>query len=188
MTSPVTVFMIACWVIFAAYWIATAFSVKKTVEKKNWFSWIYRLLAIIIMAVAITLFVKGFGGPILWPRNMFMSALAEIVTLAGLVLAIWARRTLGKNWSANVVLKEDHELVTTGPYTYVRHPIYSAILLFVLGAAIHYRHVGGFILFIMFFAGAWYKAHQEEKLMTAHFGEKYLEYKKNVKGLVPWVV
>ena len=163
------------------------FFVKKTATKMNWFSWGYRLLAIIIVIIAVNVFRNGWAGPLLWPRTPVVGIIADVIVLLGLIVAIWARITLGRNWSGNVVLKEDHELITNGPYAYVRHPIYSGILLFVLGFAIYYGRIGGFVVLVLFAAGAWYKAHQEEKLMIQHFGEKYLEYKKKVKGLVPWV-
>ena len=187
MTSPYLDFLYICWAIFIIYWVVTMFFVKKTVAKKNWFSWGYRVLAIIIVIAASTLFRHGYAGALLWPRTATVGIIADVITLAGLLVALWARTTLGKNWSGNVVLKEDHELITSGPYAYVRHPIYSGILLFVLGFVVYYGHIGGFVFFIMFIAGAWYKAHQEENLMTSHFGEKYIEYKKRVKGLIPLV-
>src|SRR5881275_3061754 len=90
-------FIIACWVVFAAYWAATAASTKRSVERQSWASRSWHLL---LLGLAFAL-----------------------------LLAIWARRAIGSNWSAIVTLKKDHALVTRGPYRYVRHPIYSAILM-----------------------------------------------------------
>jgi len=164
------------------------FSSKKTVQKTSWFSWTYRILAIFIFIGAIWLFKNGFGGPLLWPRTLAIGLLADVVTMSALILSIWARITLGRNWSGNVVLKENHELIMSGPYAYVRHPIYSSLILFVLGIVIYYGRLGGIIFLVLFIAGAWFKAYKEEKLLTSHFGEKYLAYKKMVKGLIPWIL
>lgn len=100
---------------------------------------------------------------------------------------IWSRSTLGSNWSANVVFKEDHELVTHGPYAYARHPIYSGLLLMVLGVAIYAGNSMWFSLFTLFFIGAYYKAHKEERLLTMHFPEEYPVYVKRVRAIIPFV-
>lgn len=104
-----------------------------------------------------------------------------------MLVMIWARVALGKNWSANVVLKENHELITGGPYSYVRHPIYSGLLLMILGLAIYLGSLFGFLIFIIFFFGARYKAFKEEKLLLKYFPERYPDYKKQVSALVPFV-
>ncbi|MCX6717893.1 MAG: isoprenylcysteine carboxylmethyltransferase family protein [Candidatus Taylorbacteria bacterium] len=75
----------------------------------------------------------------------------------------------------------------TGPYKYVRHPIYSGIILVILGIAIYLGNIAGLLLFLAFFFGAYYKAIKEEKLLLKHFSEKYIEYKKHVRVLIPFV-
>jgi protein-S-isoprenylcysteine O-methyltransferase Ste14 len=113
--------------------------------------------------------------------------LADIVTALGLMIMIWSRITLGKNWSANIVLKEEHRLVTTGPYAYVRHPIYSGLILMVLGVILYVNTLILTVFFIVFFFGAYFKANKEEKILLTIFPIEYAEYKKKVKALIPLI-
>jgi len=103
----------------------------------------------------------------------------------GLGLAIWSRRTLGDNWSSTVNLKRGHELVERGPYRFVRHPIYTAILLMSLGTAVAFDRLSCFIGLVPLFLGFWIKLRQEESLMTRQFPEAYPLYKARVRALVP---
>jgi protein-S-isoprenylcysteine O-methyltransferase Ste14 len=92
------------------------------------------------------------------------------------------------NWSGNVTFKEGHELIQSGPYRYVRHPIYSALLLMGLGSALYYAQAFGFALLgfaLVVFAA---KMRLEEKLMTEHFGDQYVDYRRRVKALIPFIV
>jgi protein-S-isoprenylcysteine O-methyltransferase Ste14 len=101
---------------------------------------------------------------------------------------VWARRTLGRNWSANVTFKEGHELITSGPYAYVRHPIYSGLLLLILSVAVYAGSVISFVIFLLFFLGAFLKAGKEERLMAEHFPDAYPIYLKRVKAIIPFVL
>ena len=108
-----------------------------------------------------------------------------VLTLAGLALALWARTALGGNWSGIVTLKEDHELIRHGPYGHVRHPIYSAILLMVLGSALAIGTIGALVGLPLIGLGVWLKVRQEEALMTAHFPAEYPIYRTEVRALIP---
>jgi protein-S-isoprenylcysteine O-methyltransferase Ste14 len=123
----------------------------------------------------------------LWSHDLTSGLIADVVTFLGLLLTLWARVVLGGNWSSGVAFKEQHELIERGPYAYVRHPIYSGVLVMFLGIAIFRGIISGFILLAIVFVGLWLKAVQEEKLLTRHFGETYLQYKGRVKALVPFV-
>ncbi len=124
---------------------------------------------------------------ILWSRTLVIGIIVDIITLIGLVIVLWARTVLGGNWSTDTVLKENHELIQVGPYRYVRHPIYSGLLLMALGAAIFYGRATGFVAFAIFFVTFWFRAHQEEKLLTEQFPETYPDYKARVKKFIPFV-
>ncbi len=151
-----------------------------------------RIIAIVVVGSVIFLreqiasIVPGFNMN-LWPHSLTTGLIADIITLLGLMVMIRARIALGKNWSANVVFKENHELITSGPYAYVRHPIYSGLLLMVLGAIIYSGSLAGVLLFVLFFFGAYYKGRKEEKLLSIYFAEKYTEYKKKVRALIPFI-
>jgi protein-S-isoprenylcysteine O-methyltransferase Ste14 len=124
---------------------------------------------------------------ILWRRTLWTGLLADAIVLAGLAVSLWARTTLGGNWSASVTFKENHELIERGLYRYVRHPIYSGLLLMVLGAAILFGRLFGFIALVIVFLGFWFKSRQEERLLTRHFPEAYPSYKSRVRALIPFV-
>jgi protein-S-isoprenylcysteine O-methyltransferase Ste14 len=180
------IFIVSCFVIMMVFWIATAFSTKKTVQKSGG-----PLLRVIFYGLIIlTIYLQtnvDFWAFSLWPRTLVIKIVADVVTLIGLLIMIWARVTLGKNWSANVVLKENQELVTTGPYAYVRHPIYSGLILMMLSWILYIDTLAFTVFFIIFFVGAYYKAKKEEKLLLTYFPETYPAYTKRVKALIPFI-
>jgi protein-S-isoprenylcysteine O-methyltransferase Ste14 len=111
---------------------------------------------------------------------------AAVMTAIGIGLAIWGRVFIGRNWSPRPAVKEDHELVTTGPYAYVRHPIYSGILLAALGTALTGTVFGiGVVVFasIVFLS----RIVREEKIMLELFPSEYPAYQARTKRLVPFL-
>jgi protein-S-isoprenylcysteine O-methyltransferase Ste14 len=108
-------------------------------------------------------------------------------TVASLLFAVWALQFLGRNWSSSVTIKQDHELITAGPYALVRHPIYTGILAGFLGTAIALSQVGGFIAFVLFFVMFWLKLRKEEQWMRSQFGETYATYAHKTAALVPYL-
>ncbi len=181
-------FINLCWAIFLIYWVASAFKTKRTVEKRSW-GWRIPVAG----AFAVYLFLNNFGmlsayeRKALWPKTMVLDVFAAALTLAGLVVTLWARRTLGRNWSGNVTYKEDHELIVRGPYRFMRHPIYGGLLLMMLGTAIWPNYLNGFSLLAVGFVCFWVKSLQEENLLTKHFQKEYPVYKKRVKAFIPFV-
>jgi protein-S-isoprenylcysteine O-methyltransferase Ste14 len=182
-------FIIGCWIAFALYWAANAASTKRTAERQNWAS---RAGHLLLLAFAFLLLFDAV--PIEPLRLRIIEPTAGVQTVAallcacGLFVALWARRTIGANWSGIVTLKRDHELVTTGPYRHVRHPIYSAILMMYFATALAFGRVGGFVGFALCVASLWIKLRQEEALMMRHFPEEYPAYRAHVKALIPFVV
>jgi protein-S-isoprenylcysteine O-methyltransferase Ste14 len=179
----------ACWLIFFGYWVIQAAFVKMTVQRQSPGRILsYRLPTI----VGLILFVVR---PLPWPLNILLldgsratAFAAEILCVLGVALAIWARRTLARNWSAGVTVKQDHELVMSGPYRLVRHPIYTAIDMLFIGTAVFDGRLACFLGVALVTLGHWLKLRQEEKLMTRTFPEQYPAYKKRVKALIPFVL
>ena len=108
-----------------------------------------------------------------------------VLTAAGLAFAIWARLRLGRNWSGTVTIKEDHRLIQQGPYRLVRHPIYTGVLLAMVGTAIGYGRAPCLISVPIAFLAFWRKSRMEERFMMAQFGSRYSQYQREVKGFVP---
>jgi protein-S-isoprenylcysteine O-methyltransferase Ste14 len=186
---PATIkFALGCWGVFIAVWIVSAFSVKRTKAQQ---ALPQRLLYLVIIVVAAVL-LNGSAGIIHWnravvPHGVGAGIFGDFLVLVGLFVAVWARATLGGNWSSRVTLKEDHELTEVGPYRVIRHPIYSGLLLMILGTAVLVGQVGGFVALVICFCGFWVKLRQEEILLTKHL-PGYAEYMRRTKALVPFVL
>jgi len=179
--------IVGCWIVFLAFWAVTALRTKRTVETQDLASRLSHSIPILLGA---WLLLQGTSDPgslgdRILPHTPPVLAAGLAVTLAGLSLALWARVTLGRNWSGRVTFKENHELIRHGPYAHVRHPIYSAILLMFLGNAIAIGTLGALVGLALVVLGVWVKLGQEEALMTEHFEAAYGSYKSQVRALIP---
>ncbi len=177
----------ACWIIFAAVWIVAAFATKRTVYKQSLmqrFAWtvVTAAGAFLIFAPLHPLDVK------LLSPTLTKTVVSAFLCMCGLGFTVWARVTIGKNWSGRVTLKEDHELIERGPYGIVRHPIYSGLTLMLLATALLIGHLGAFAGVLLVFAGFWIKMAQEEWLMMRTFPDQYTDYRRRVKRIIPFVL
>jgi protein-S-isoprenylcysteine O-methyltransferase Ste14 len=181
--------IIGCWLVFVAYWLASALTVKRTAERKSWLSSLaYRLPFIF---GALLLLNPRLPHPLnlaLAPKTFWMQTIAVVVCILGLLVTIWARWTLAGNWSSTVTFKLGHELIRTGPYRFARHPIYTGILLMCLGSVIKDGQARCWFGLLFIIVGIWVKLKQEEALMLQHFPDDYPAYRKQVKSLVPFVI
>ena len=185
----------ACWIIFLLYWFISARSLKPIQETSGWLggNW-YPILFLIGVLFMINFRLLGRLGiprdklaiPLL-PDTIVLNVIIVILLGTGLIVAIIARRTLARNWSGAVALKEDHELITTGLYRYVRHPIYTGMLLMILGTALSLATLGACIGFLIILVGVLLKLKQEEALLTKHFAQDYLSYKERTRTLIPFI-
>ena len=114
--------------------------------------------------------------------------LGAALTFAGFAFAIWARVWIAGNWSSNVTLKRDHELIVEGPYAFVRHPIYTGILLALIGTALAIGEWRAALGVVIACAAYWRKLKIEEAVMRRQFGEAYAQYAERVPALVPFVL
>jgi protein-S-isoprenylcysteine O-methyltransferase Ste14 len=115
-------------------------------------------------------------------------AVGVAMVAAGLAFSVWARVHIGRNWSATVTVKQDHELVQSGPYRLVRHPIYTGLLLALLGTAVARGDVQGFVAVAVAVAAIWRKLRLEERWMQDTFGDTYARYRAHVAALIPWLL
>jgi protein-S-isoprenylcysteine O-methyltransferase Ste14 len=121
----------------------------------------------------------------LYPPSAWSAIFGVSLTALGIFLAIWARFYIGQNWSSAVSVKVDHQLIRSGPYAWVRHPIYSGILLGVLGTAIARREPRGFIAVAVLWAAFLVKSRMEEGFMRTTFGPQYEDYSRSTGALIP---
>jgi len=109
------------------------------------------------------------------------------LVVVGLGFSGWARLHLGRLWSGRVTLKENHEIVRSGPYTFVRHPIYTGLVLAIVGTALTQITLAAIAGLVLATIGLMIKIRQEERLLTEHFGATYESYQRNVRALIPYV-
>ncbi|RFB81028.1 methyltransferase family protein [Methylovirgula sp. 4M-Z18] len=122
------------------------------------------------------------------PNAPFLHWLAPLLVVTGLVFTVWARRSLGRNWSGTVTVKQEHELVTSGPYQFVRHPIYTGLLVAFAGSALAVGEWRGILAVLMIGLAFWRKLTLEERWMTETFGATYTDYRRKVRALIPFVL
>lgn len=188
MSHSTRLFIDCCWVAWALYWLAMAFSTKRTVERGGFLG--YRVAAgLTFLAVgAIGRLVGVSAQSHLWRTSLALGILTDVIVLVGAAFTVWARITLGRNWSAEVTFKQDHELIESGPYGLARHPIYTGLIAMAAGTAINYGRAIGFALLIALCAGVWWKARQEERIMRLHFPDAYEGYSRRVRAIIPHVL
>lgn len=178
------------WLSWVAYWWLLSRDVKTASRSESIGS---RLLHIVPLGLAIALlWLPSVPVPLLrdrfvpWAPWTFWVGAA--LTLAGLLFTVWARVHLGRNWSGIVTLKEGHELVTGGPYRFVRHPIYTGLLLAFIGSALARGEWRGVLAVALALWALWRKLRIEERWMRERFGSSYEAYSERVAALVPWLV
>jgi hypothetical protein len=152
-----------------------------------------RLLQLALLVPALSLigidwFRRGWLGEPFRPESYFYQVLGLVLTITGCMFAIWARLTLGRNWSAQATLKDQHELIEKGPYSLARHPIYTGILLACLGTTLvfgEWRWVFALCIIVLALLS---KMRQEEKLMMEAFPQAYPRYRLRVKAVIPGIL
>jgi protein-S-isoprenylcysteine O-methyltransferase Ste14 len=177
------------WFITFIYWLISAFSVKKSVKKESGWE---RILYIFCVLLAFSLlfgnyFSFSFLNQQILPQSGYWKIAGMILCATGLIFAVMARIWLGENWSGRITIKENHELIQSGPYAITRNPIYSGFLLAFTGCSMSLGLLKGY-LGIFFLVGCiLMKISKEETFMQEVFGEKFRDYRTKVKRLVPLI-
>ena len=177
------------WYAFIIVWLVAALWVKAEKVSENSLS---RLVHGLLFTVGFyLLFARSVQfGPLdrrFVPLAYGVQVAGIVVTFAGVALAIWARIVLGQNWSARVTRKIGHELMRTGPYAFIRHPIYSGLSLAVIGTAVFTGQWRGLVALVLVVTAESFKAKREEQFMLAEFGEQYREYQQQTGFLIPGI-
>ena len=177
------------YLLIAAVWLGSLPFVKRNVQEQSISS---TLQQTIVFGTGLYLLFGSPSTPEVFNQPLFPVTIP--IALAGLGLAIcgaglsiWARLILGENWSNFPSLKQNHALIVTGPYRLVRHPIYTGLLIALLGSALQYGLIRSFLAVLSCAVGLYLKVSVEEEFMVQRFGEAYLRYRRDVSTLVPFV-
>lgn len=179
------------WAVWVLYWMASAANVKRTLQREPLLS---RASHVLPMVLAFALLAapsrpdSGFLFVRFVPASLPLELAATLMVMAGLLFAVWARIHLGSNWSGRVTLKENHQLVCTGPYQLVRHPIYTGLLLAIFGTTLALGEYRGLVATALMFVSFWRKLQLEEALMRNTFGDSYRRYCQQTAALIPHVI
>lgn len=177
------------WTAWVLYWWALSFKVKAAARRESRWSRLLHLGP--LLAAALLLVLPGAPLAFLGQRFLPLAAwpfwLGAVLTGAGLLFTVWARRHIGTNWSAIVTIKEGHEFIASGPYAIVRHPIYTGLLLAFAGSALALGEWRGLLALAIVAWALWRKLRLEERWMQQHFGEPYQAYCRRVAALLPFV-
>jgi protein-S-isoprenylcysteine O-methyltransferase Ste14 len=176
-----------CWVVFALYWIIRIGGNKKSIYKRTFpFA---RIAVGFLVLVAAAIILKHLNDAPIIPYTKITQILGVALCAFGIGWAFWARNTLGANWSGNPTVKENHELIQTGPYAITRHPIYTGLVIAFLGTFLAVLPTWtGLTFMVLGIIGFCLKLRKEEQLMTQTFPEAYLVYKKRVPAaLIPYI-
>jgi len=182
----------ALWAVWIAIWIVAAFYTKRTVFRQNRRM---RVLFIVMTAIAVLLMQSQRIRSLFVNYMFFEYPLATCVIgcalcALGLLFSVWARFYLGRNWSGMITLKENHELIQSGPYAWVRHPIYTGVLTAIFGTLLALvPTLSGLLVMVMMTIAFALKWRGEEILMNRQFPDAYPAYKRKVPGaIIPWIL
>ena len=183
--------VIAGWVAFWLYWFISAIQ-NRTINKRKesfqsrWVSWFFLILAFWLIINNHSAF--DWISERFIPATVALRSMGIVVMFSGLSFAVWARIHLGQYWSGRVTIKVDHRLIRTGPYKIVRNPIYTGILFGFIGTALVIGEIRVFLAIALILVGIWLKIKAEEKFLLDEFGQQFLQYKKEVKMLIPYII
>jgi protein-S-isoprenylcysteine O-methyltransferase Ste14 len=171
----------AVWIVFWVYWLAAALGAKQ-----NTGGWRVRLYGLTV-ALPVVIILRVLGGGSLAIHSLEVAGVGAGCLAAGLGIAVWARLHLGRNWGMPMSQKADPELITSGPYRLIRHPIYSGLLLAMIGTTLVRNLIG---LTFVLVAGAFFlhSARVEERTLATTFPSAYPAYRSATKMLIPFVL
>jgi len=180
----------ALWIIFLAYWLISALRLKAVKTQESAGSRI--VYQVPLLAAWILLFTRsslwGALGRRFFPQSTTVAIIGLILTALGMAFAFWARYTLGQNWSSKVTIKVEHELIRSGPYAYVRHPIYTGILLALIGTALAMAEWRAVIAVMLAWFSFYTKARIEESMLSQEFGAAFAEHCQHTGFFLPRLI
>jgi protein-S-isoprenylcysteine O-methyltransferase Ste14 len=180
------------WGFLALFWLWSARNAKSSSRTEPVFLQLAAYWAPLVIAFLLLGPGEWFEGSFLKerfvPKEAWVKWLGLTLAIFGVFMACWSRHILGRNWSSVVQLKQEHVLIDSGPYRYIRHPIYTGLLLAFVGTALKVGDWRGLIAVAIVLASFWRKLRLEERWLTEQFGPSYAAYMQRTKALVPGVV
>lgn len=176
-----------CWIVFFVYWIVAARSVNPMRSQEPSAR---RIIYLLLIAITLILFNADlpYFGPLnrrFVPLSYWIALAGTLLTAAGIAFAIWARNHIGKFWSASVSIREGHQLIRSGPYSRIRHPIYTGILVALAGSALAAGTYRAALAFLIILLSLIYKARLEEALLTREFGPAFADHRRHTGFFLP---
>ena len=177
------------WMVWLVGWMLASLTAAKSVVRQSGTG---RLVHGLLVAAGAILIMgrHPWLGPLLrqvYPARAWIGWTGVVLCAAGLGFAVWARVEIGRFWSGTVALKAQHALIRGGPYAITRHPIYSGLLLALVGTALTRDSRAALLGLPFVFAGLFVKLKQEERLLLDRFGPEYEKYRAEVPALVPHI-
>jgi len=175
------------WLVFLVYWIVAAFRVNRMRQREPAAR---RIVYLLLIAVSLILFNADprYFGPLnrrFVHRSFGIAVVGTLLTVAGIGFAIWARNHIGRFWSGSVAIREDHQLIRSGPYSRIRHPIYTGILVALAGTTLAVGNYRALLAFVLILVSLIYKARLEEALLTREFGAAFDEHRRHTGFFLP---
>jgi protein-S-isoprenylcysteine O-methyltransferase Ste14 len=177
------------WLVFLVYWIVAAFRVNKMRSPEPPAR---RIIFILLIVISLILFNGDprYFGPLnmrFVHRGFWVASTGALLTVLGIAFAIWARNHIGRFWSGSVAIREDHQLIRSGPYSRIRHPIYTGILVALAGTTLAVGNYRALLAFVLVLVSLIYKARLEEALLTREFGPAFDDHRRHTGFFLPRV-
>lgn len=175
------------WILFGVYCLVAALKRKQTKKRESWLQRMAYVGPLVFAFILLTQpsMSRGWMGVRLFPFSNAAVWMGLALVAGGVALAFWARWHLGANWSSSVTLKQGHELIRTGPYRAIRHPIYTAILLAIAGSVVQLGEVRGAFALVIAWGSFYVKARREESFLEQEFGDGFAAHAKSTGMFLP---
>ena len=177
------------WLTWAIYWAIAAADVKHSRQREPVSSRALHFVPMLLAAALLLLPHFGHQNILfhrLFPASRTASGVGCLLILSGLGFSVWARIHLGRNWSGRITVKDGHELIQTGPYAIVRHPIYTGLLLAIIGSAVAIGELRALLAVALMWVSYQRKLGIEERWMAGAFGAQYKQYQRRTCALIPY--
>lgn len=190
MNFPYRYLIALAWIVWWLYWRAASRGAKVVAFRESATSRMLHIVPLVVAFILLavpTIHVQRLNMRFV-PWAAWPLLLGGLLTVAGLLFAVWARVHLAGNWSGTVTIKQDHELITSGPYNIVRNPMYTGLLLAFIGTAVWRGDWQGVLAVVVVALSLWRKIRVEEHVLINQFGASYDAYRHRVRALIPYVV